>query len=129
MQQQRNIGIYMDHSAAQLIEITNYIIATKTITSKFTHEAKELTLLNSEKGMHQKEQHQQSSYYKALGEVIKKYTRVLLFGPTTAKSELYNLLVNDYQFNKINIAVIHADRLTENKQHAFALEYFSKNNI
>ena len=39
--------------------------------------------------MHNKEQHEQSDYYKKLGETIKNYTEVLLFGPTDAKVELF----------------------------------------
>jgi stalled ribosome rescue protein Dom34 len=42
--------------------------------------------------MHQKEQHEQSDYYKKIGEAIKNYQEVLLFGPTNAKTELLNLL-------------------------------------
>ena len=49
----------MDHSSAHLMEFTD-TIETKTIDSKFTHEAKEQSLDKSENLMHNKEQHQQS---------------------------------------------------------------------
>ncbi len=49
--------------------------------------------------MHNKEQQQQSEYYKTLGETIKNYDDVLLFGPTNAKVELLNILKADISFS------------------------------
>ena len=76
--------------------------------------------------MHNKEQHEQLAYYKAIAAVIKNYEEVLLFGPTDAKTELFNLLKADHHFDKINIETKHADKMTENQQHAFVKEYFFK---
>ena len=70
--------------------------------------------------------HQQSEYYKKLGEIIKNYEGVILFGPTEAKVELFNTLKADHHFEKINIEVKQADKMTENQQHAFVREHFSK---
>jgi hypothetical protein len=126
MKTKRTIGICMDHSSAHLIEFTNDPIGTKTIESKFTHQEKEKSLDKSESLMHNKEQHLQSEYYKKLGEVIKTYDDVLLFGPTEAKVELFNLLKTDHLFNGIKIEVKHSDKMTENQQHAFVREYFSR---
>ena len=50
----------------------------------------------------------------------------MLFGPTDAKTELFNLLKADHHFDKINIETKHADKMTENQQHAFVREYFFK---
>jgi len=116
----------MDHSNADLIEFNTATLQTKTIDSKFTHEVKESTLSKSEQLMHNKEQHQQSEYYKKLGEVIKNYDEVILFGPTEAKTELLNVLKADHLFSKIHIEVKNTDKMTENQQHAFVKEYFAK---
>jgi len=126
MNEIKKLGIWMDHSIAHVMELTSQPIQTKTITSKFTHDAKEQSLGKSEKIMHTKEQHQQSEYYKELGEVIKKYDDVILFGPTDAKLELLNVLRTDNRFGKIKIEIQPADKMTENQQHAFVKEYFSK---
>ncbi len=115
----------MDHASAHVIELTTDPIDTKVIASKFTHGEKEETLGKSEHVMHNKEQHEQSAYYKKLGEVIRKYEDVLLFGPTDAKVELFNLLRADHLFEKISIGVKQADKMTENQQHAFVINYFS----
>lgn len=116
----------MDHSNAHLMEFTTDPIETNTITSKFTHQEKEQSLGKSESLMHHKEQHQQSDYYKKLGEAIKDYEHVVLFGPTDAKVELLNVLRADHRFEKIKIEVKQADKMTDNQQHTFVREYFSK---
>lgn len=116
----------MDHQNAHLMEFTTDPIETKTIDSKFTHEVKELSLHQGEIRMHNKEQHQQADYYKMLGEAIKNYENVVLFGPTDAKTELFNILTADQHFSKIKIKVKQADKMTENQQHAFVKDYFSK---
>ena len=122
----RSLGIWMDHSNAHLMEFTVDPIETKVIESKFTHDSKEESLSKSENLMHNKEQHQQSEYYKRLGEVIIKYTDVILFGPTNAKVELFNILKEDHRYSKINIDVKQTDKMTENQEHAFVKEHFSK---
>jgi|ERR1700722_2418877 hypothetical protein len=122
----KSLGIWMDHSRAHVMEFTTDPIETKTIESKFTHDVKEQSQNKSENLMHNKEQHQQSSYYKQLGEIIKKYEEVILFGPTSAKVELLNILRSDHLFAKIKIEVKQADKMTENQEHAFVREYFSK---
>lgn len=125
----KKLGIWMDHSNAHLIEFTTDVNSAdgKIITSKFTHEAKELSLGKSENLMHNKERHQQSEYYKELGDVIRNYDSVILFGPTTAKVELFNSLESDQRYSKIRIQVLQADKMTDNQQQAFVREHFSKN--
>jgi hypothetical protein len=119
------LGIWMDHANAHIIEFTTGPAGTKTITSKFTHEVKENSLGKSEALMHNKEQHQESEYYNALGKVISGYTDVLLFGPTEAKAELHNVLSADHRFDKIKISTRPADKMTETQMHEFVSEYFS----
>jgi hypothetical protein len=122
----KKLGIWMDHSKAHLIEFSPEPMEASTIESKFTHEAKESSLERSETIMHNKEQHEQSDYYKHLGEAIRKYDDVVLFGPTEAKSELLNVLRKNHLFEKIKIEVKPADNMSEVQQHTFVKEYFSK---
>jgi len=121
------LGIWMDHSSANLMEFTASPIETKTIVSKFTHQAREDSIHKSEKEMHQKEQHQQSEYYHQIGEQIRHFDEVILFGPTDAKTELLNILHKDHLFDKIKIDIKQADKMTDLQQHLFVREYFSKN--
>ena len=122
----KNLGIWMDHSRAHVMEFTTDPIETKTILSEFTHQEKEFSLNKGENLMHNKEQHQQSAFYKKLIDVIKNYEGVVLFGPTDAKVALYNILKADHRFEKIKIEVKPADKMTENQQHAFVREHFSR---
>ena len=129
MATEKKIGIWMDHSSAHLMEFTSDVNETKTIASKFTHEEKVDSLSKGENRMHNKEQHQQSEYYKKLGEVIRNYNAVILFGPTDAKVELFNLLKADHLFAKIKIEIKSTDKMTANQQHAFVREYFSEGEL
>jgi len=118
------IGIWMDHQTANLIEFTTDPLATKTIHSKFTHSVKESSLHRGENKMHAKEKHQQAEFYKAIGAMIHHYESVILFGPTDAKTELFNILTADQKFSKIRIQVKQTDKMTENQQHAFVRDFF-----
>ena len=114
----------MDHLNAHLTEISIDPVQTKTIVSEFTHQKKADSNDKSESLMHNKEQHQEHNYYKKLGEIIRNYQDVVLFGPTDAKTELLNLLRKDHFFDKIIIEVKQTDRMTENQEHAFVRDYF-----
>lgn len=123
----KNLGIWMDHASANLMEFTDEPIETKTVESAFTHDEKADSLGNSEHVMHNKEQQMQSAFYKKLGESIKGYDEVILFGPTDAKQELFNLLKADHHFDKIKIEVKSSGKLSENQQHAFVRDHFKQN--
>jgi hypothetical protein len=125
MTTQKKLGIWMDHANAHLMEFTTHNVETKAIGSKFTDEATDQDLSKGESLMHNKEQHQESAYYKELGKEIANYDDVLLFGPTEAKVELFNLLRADSHFEKIKIGVMQSDKMTDNQQHAFVKEYFT----
>jgi len=124
----KQAGIWMDHSKAHVIEFNNASADSLTIDTEFTHQEKEQSLSKSENIMHNKEQQKQGEYYKKIGEIIKGYDDVILFGPTDAKQELYNLIKDDQQFSKIKIEVQQSDKLTENQEQAFVRDHFSKQN-
>jgi len=122
---EKKLGIWMDHSNARVIEFAA-TMKTKIVSSDFTHQDKENSLERSESHMHNREQHQLAEYYKKLGEVIRHYQSIILFGPTSAKVELYNLLRTNSLFSKIKIKVQQTDKMTDNQQYAFVREYFNK---
>lgn len=116
----------MDHQDAHLMEFTTDPIKTTLVESKFTRQEKEATLHRGENLMHNKEQHEEADYYTTLAEMIRNYDEVVLFGPTEAKIELYNYLRKDHRFADIVIEIQSADKMTDNQQHAFVREFFSK---
>jgi hypothetical protein len=121
----KRLGIFMDHSKAHLMEFKVGPIETNVIESKFTHLEKELSIAKSEILMHNREQHEQSVYYKKLGEAIKNYNEVILFGPTEAKVELFNLLKKDHLFANIKIDIQQTDKMSDSQQHVFVREHFA----
>lgn len=128
MSMTKRLGIWMDHSGAHLMEFSDESFETKNIESKFTHQEKEESLSKSENLMHHKEHLLQTEYYYRLGEAMKNYDEVILFGPTDAKVELFNTLKKDHHFAKIKIEIKEADKMTENQKQAFVKEHFSKHN-
>ena len=116
----------MDHATAHLIEFSDVVKATATISLDFDNQDKDETLQRSESEMHNKQQQRQNIYYKKLATVIKDFAEVVLFGPTNAKSELFNSLRENHLFDSIKIEVINADKMTDKQQHEFVRNYFKK---
>lgn len=124
MKTEKKLGIWMDHSIAYLIAFTSDAFETITIESEFTQEDKAKAFVKSESLMHNKEDQQLSSYYKKIAEIIEDYDEVLLFGPTNAKVELFDILRKDKKYGKIQFEIINTDKMTENQKTAFVKDYF-----
>lgn len=122
----KQLGIWMDHSNAYLLEVINDTIETERVVSELSDPEAEFNFYKGEKLINKKERHLQLKYYKRLGEIIKKYQEVVLFGPTDAKSELLNLLRTDHLFEDIKTEVINSGKMTESQMHTFVREYFKK---
>lgn len=123
METKKNLGIWMDHSVAILIN-SKIRKNCHSISSKFTSEIKEEALNRSEKGMHNKRQQMHEAYYKEIADEILKYNHVLLFGPTNAKTELHNYLNKDLHFKDIKIDIESGDKMTENEEFEFVRKHF-----
>ena len=119
----RKLGIWMDHSNAYLMELTNDITVQRVVSELANHET-EFNFYKGEKLIHKKEQHLQLSYYKKIGDIIKKYQDVVLFGPTDAKNELLNQIKTDHLFEDIKIEVKNSDKMTEDQMQTFVRDYF-----
>jgi hypothetical protein len=122
----KKLGICMDHTNAYLIEFSDEEKHSSTITLDFDKQDKDETLHRSESEMHNKQQQRQKSYYKKIATVIRNFNEVLIFGPTDAKIELFNLLTQDHLFDNIKMEVINTDKMSENQQHEFISEHFKK---
>jgi hypothetical protein len=124
MKTKRILGIWMDHSVAQLSEYSNGNFMTETIESKPKSLVNEEDLYYKDESHElNKEQSQLAAYYKKLSDSILNYEEVLLFGPTDAKSELVNTIKDNHLFEKIKIVVKPADKMTEIEQHEFLKEF------
>ena len=116
----------MDYVDAHLMEFASGASRTKTMSSDFVFEPRDVSLGEGESHLQKNERHVQAEYYKRLGEVILDYEEVILFGPTNAKVELLNILRTNHLFREIKIYIEQTDRMTENQQHGFVIRHFSK---
>lgn len=123
MKTTKKLGVWMDHSTAHLIDV-NAEKKQQSIHSTFDVSAREEALNRSEKLMHNKEQQMHEAYYEQIGNEILKYNHVLLFGPTHAKTELFNYLTQNSHFKDIQIDVEAADKMSDNEQVAFVKKHF-----
>jgi hypothetical protein len=126
MKKVNQMGIWMDHSRAFVMGLTNDKIIESIIATEFTHQQKNDNLGKNENLMADKEQHLRSGYYNKLSDTIRNYQEVLLFGPTDAKNELFNLLRADHLFDHIKIEVKNSDKMTANQMHELVKEYFTR---
>ena len=123
MKTTKQLGIWMDHSIAHVMELTNQTIESSTIEAQSMDQDDEVNW-KDETLMQHKAQSYLSDYFKRLSNIIKDYDEILLFGPTDAKGELFNLIDSDRHFDRIKIAIRTADKMTEKQQKAFVKEYF-----
>ena len=70
MERAKNMGIWMDHANAHLMEFTTDPIEVHIFTSRSTYQEKHETLNKGESHMHNKDQHQEAAYYKQLADEI-----------------------------------------------------------
>lgn len=126
MKNSKKLAVYLDHSQATLFDFRTTAIEFKTIESDFDFQDKQEVLQKGQSHLHNKEQHLMQKYYENIGDEIKNYNQVLLFGPTDAKTELFNILSLNHRFGSIRIIVRASDKITNNQQLAFANNYFSE---
>ncbi|KGO87899.1 hypothetical protein [Flavobacterium suncheonense] len=125
METAKKIGICMDAASAHVIRFLMEPSEIVTVKSEFTKEEEENAMRKGESHMHNKEQHMQKEYYKELGDIILNYNEVILFGPTNAKAELFNLLKEDNRFSKIKIEMKETDKMNHDQQLSYVQSYFS----
>lgn len=126
MTSKKQLGIWLDHSSAHLIEFASDMEQTKVFTSKASSHEQSENLPGNENATNHKEQQKQGTFYKNLSAVIKNFDEVILFGPTTAKSELHNLLKADHQFDAIKIETKTTEKMSEQEMHDFVTAHFSR---
>lgn len=124
MNTMKKVAVYMDHFTANIFEYEKKAFFLKTIESGFNKVEKEKILLQGESHLHNKEQDFQNAFYLNLIEEINTYDDVLLFGSTTAKTELNTILNNENGFKEVTITTKNTDKLTKIEQIAFINDFF-----
>ncbi len=125
----KQLGIYLDHASANLIDFTDNKTDPQTVVSDFDIQDKHETLQRSEIEMHHKEQDRQRAYLKKIAALASDYNEIILFGPTTAKTELLHFLQKDNSFVKIKIEAENTAKMSLQEQQLFVREHFKKFNF
>lgn len=125
MKNNKRLGIFMDHARATLIEDSGEIIGQNNIVGQLTPKEKGIDHKENESQTLSKEQRLLSGFYKGLESAIIGYQEVLLFGPTHAKDELYNLLKENHLFDDIKIETRNSDKISEVEMQSFVKDYFN----
>jgi hypothetical protein len=128
------VGIFMDHDTARIIDARSN--ANKLIHQKYESRLREngqspngtqlgnYRSSNNEATEHHQEQHDTKAYYKSIAEAILPYDEIYLFGPTTAKDEFQNYLLQDSHFKSKIIRVESSDYTTLKQQNAQVRKHF-----
>jgi stalled ribosome rescue protein Dom34 len=130
------IGIWMDHYIAHCIIAEKGIVAT----IKNQHESHpryegegsnetqvaRLRFGNNEYQTNQIERNDLKSYFESVADFVKDYQHILVFGPTTAKKEFFNVVMDDSRFDGKTLHLENSDKLTDNQMVAFVREFYSK---
>jgi stalled ribosome rescue protein Dom34 len=126
MKNTRQLGIWMDHSIASLIEFTVKPFEVQTILYEFPLEKKNTSLTKKYEVKTRSNKAALNKFYNKIGRAIVKYDKVVLFGPFDAKIEFFDFLSEDEQFLKLKIEIKDADNMDVNQQHHFIKEYFTQ---
>ncbi|MFT5964129.1 MAG: stalled ribosome rescue protein Dom34 [Flavobacterium sp.] len=126
MKNTRQLGIWMDHSIASLIEFTVKPFEVQTILYEFPLEKKNTSLTKKYEVKTRSNKAALNKFYNKIGRAIVKYDKVVLFGPFDAKIEFFDFLSEDERFLKLKIEIKDADNMDVNQQHHFIKEYFTQ---
>lgn len=116
----------MDHTAAHLIEYSTEDYKVETIHANGKSLDNQEGVQHSEITLHHKENQNIKTYYKKIIDAIKDHDEIVLFGPTSAKTELYNLIREDHKYDHLKIETKSAGKMSYTEQHAFIVDYFKK---
>ncbi|CAM4259848.1 hypothetical protein [Flavobacterium terrigena] len=119
----KKLGVWMDYSSARIMEFSENTHEIETIESKFKSKLKSKE--RGEKHLHLIADQCKADYFKKITSIISKYDKVLLFGPTDAKKELFNKLSEDHRFVKIRIYLKQTGKMTLNQRNRYLFNYFS----
>lgn len=114
----------MDYSMAYLMEFSSNPFEIKTVESTSfdtttTYPTSTLSILL------EKRKRLLYSYYNKIAREINNYDRIILFGPSNAKIELFDVLSEDERFLKTTIEITNTDQMNPAEQHQFIKNYFS----
>jgi stalled ribosome rescue protein Dom34 len=124
MKAKRKVGIWLDHATARVIEYNTQEIKAITIKSDLLGLDNQDSSQHSESLLHHKENKKLKAFYKAIIAIVENYDEILLFGPTTAKTELLNLIREEHKYEHLKIENKSAQKMTPPDEHTFVVNHF-----
>lgn len=124
METQKKLAVYLDHFSANIIGYSISAQVLHSIKSDFNQAERLKILQKGESHLHEKEQHLQLQFYKEISDQSVGFSIVMLFGPTTAKSELKTILSHDNRFSDAEVSLKITDKLNLKEQIAFVNNFF-----
>ena len=122
MKSRRTLSIWMDHTIAYLYEYKNNTVVTTTIVSTIRHDLGDLYSINESNGSLSPMPKPFSVFFQEISDVIIGYEDVILFGPTGSKNELFNHLLHNHRFDRINMAIQQMEQMEDPDREAFLME-------
>jgi hypothetical protein len=125
MKKNKQLGICMDHSTAYLMEKCNdLVVSNKIVIEPISREEDDNLERHEENEFNKEHQQHQSAFYKKIGELIRNYDEVILFGPTDAKNELLNRLRKDHHFENVRIVIENTQMMTESQMQSYFKAFY-----
>ncbi len=125
MKTSKKVGVWMDYSAAHIIEFSENPNEIGTIKSKFASRI----CKEKNKGvahLYSLAKQCKTEYLNKIAATISNYDKVLLFGPTNAKAELFNLLFEDQRFFKIKAYLEETGNMSPKKRNRYMSKHFAR---
>jgi hypothetical protein len=136
----KQTGIWLDSKEANFIELQDgELVRVHHITSQISPaHAKGGTPAGgrrggtmtgvSEKTLHNRRENEEQSYFEEILENVNSADEVVIFGPGEAKDHLVNAIkAHPSHFSADLMAVLTADKMTENQQVAYVKTFFEAN--
>lgn len=139
METTKKIGVFMDHSKAELIRYENgaagfweTILSEHGGRDRYEGEGSDQTRFtsnpyhtsNNEFKKNRMEENDLQAYYKSLAEKLEGFDEILLFGPGEAKKQFKNYAEQLHAFQNKALHVETSDKLTSNQLLEFVRVYF-----
>lgn len=124
MRAAKKMGIWMDYSTAYLMEFTANPFEINTVESTSFDTEKRYPidtlalLLETRKRL-------LFTYYNRIANEIKNYDRLIIFGPTNAKLEFFDVLSEDTRFLQTTVELSNTSDMSPTEQHEFIRHYFT----
>lgn len=124
----KQLAIFMDDASAYLMELYNHMIVSRNIVFKSKDNEEFIQYNYSVPSDGSENPHHQLAYYNELGDIIKNYQEVVIFGPAKTKDNLYEMLETKHQYKDIKIKIINTDKMSDIQIHKFVLDYYKEAN-